>query len=349
MSPAARRPRRGADRDHDAAPHPAPATADQPVYIFGLRVSGLPALPGSPHPPMAGSRRAVALRIVDEAEADARWQPRQARRLVDRRFPDGSLFLAVDADASLGYRIEAPEIGVHLVSADGTEVLLPEPQGPDWFWQRLLFAQTLPIAATLQGLGLFHASAVRIGDRVVAVSAASGTGKSSTAAHMIAQGAEFFTDDVLALEVIQGDVFAFAGPLFSNIEEHEILAVEPAQRERLGRLLGESTKQHMQPTASQTSLPLGVLYLLERAAEVDDVRVEPLDGSGVLLLLGSAFVAHLDTEERLKGHLELCAEMSTAGLIYRVQAPLHGSAAAVATVLMDHASAAVGATATPQP
>src|ERR1019366_1405994 len=97
-------------------------------------------------------------------------------------------------------------------------------------------------------------------------------------------------------------------PLFSNIEEHEILAVEPAQRERLGRLLGKSTKQHMQPTASQTSLPLGVLYLLERAAEVDDVRVEPLDGSGVLLLLGSAFVAHLDTEERLKGHLELCAE-----------------------------------------
>ena len=113
--------------------------------------------------------------------------------------------LAVDEDPGIGYRIDAPEVGVHLVSADGTEVFLPEPQGPDWFWQRLLFAQTLPIAATLQGLGLFHASAVRIGDHAVGVSGAvRSRARARPPTHLIAQGAEFFTDDVLALDVARG-------------------------------------------------------------------------------------------------------------------------------------------------
>jgi hypothetical protein len=312
------------------------------VYMFGVAVTGLPALPGSADPPRAGSPRAVALRIVGEAAVSERWQPHDARRIVERRQPDGSLVLAVDEDHSLGYRIEAPEIGVHLVSVDGTEVLLPEPEGPDWFWQRLLFAQTLPIAAALQGLGLFHASAVRIGDHAVAVSAPSGTGKSSTATHLIAQGAEFFTDDVLAMDLVGADVIAFAGPEFANIEEHELSAVDPGRRERLGQLLGESGKQHLRPALTQTSLPLGALYLLERDAGFEELQIDSLDASGIPTLLASAFIPHLGTERRLVGHLELCGQMVTAGQIYRISAPLRGTAASVAAALMDHARRLLG-------
>ena len=304
------------------------------VYVFGLEVTGLPGLPASPDPPLAGSPRATALRTVKAAEMRERWEPRHARRLIDRRAPDGSLVLAVDEDPGIGYRIDAPEVGVHLVSADGTEVFLPERHGPDWFWQRLLFAQTLPVAATLQGLGLFHASAVRIGDHAVGVSAPSGAGKSSTATHLIAQGAEFFTDDVLALDVAQGSVIAFAGPEFSSIEEHEIRAVEPSRRESLGPLLGESSKQHRRPALSATCLPLGALYLLERHAQVGEVQLDPLDRSGTATLLASAFIPHLSTEGRLVRHLELCGQMATAGKILRVRIPLRASATAVARALM---------------
>jgi len=320
-----------------SAPDPATATDDHSVYVFGLQVTGLPALSASPDPPRAGSPRAVTLWIVGEAEIAERWQPRKQRRIVERRLPDGRLVLAVDEDPAIGYRIEAPAFGIHLVSADGTEVLLPERQGPDWFWQRLLFSQTLPIAATLQGLALFHASAVRIADHAVGVSAPSGAGKSSTATHLIAQGAEFFTDDVLAMDVVQGAVLAFAGPQFSSVEEHEVRAVEPSRRERLGRLLGESSKQHRRPALSETSLPLGALYLLEGDAQVDEVHVEALDGSGTATLLASAFIPHLSTEERLMGHLELCGQMATAGQIYQARVPPGVSATAVATVLMNHA------------
>ena len=310
---------------------------EAPVYMFGVRVTGMPALPASPDPPRAGSPRAVVLKVVGEAAISDRWQSRQARRIIDRRLPDGSLVLAVDEGPGIGYRVEAPEVGVHLISADGTEVFLPEPQDPAWFWQRLLFAQTLPIAATLQGLSLFHASAVRIGKHAVGVSAPSGTGKSSIATHLIAQGAEFFTDDVLAMDMDQGAVLAFAGPQFSNIEEHEVRAVEGVRRERLGRLLGATTKQHRRPALSRTSLPLGLLYLLERDAQAHTVDIDVLDGSGIATLLASAFIPHLTTDARLVGHLELCGQMATAGKIYRVRAPLRGSAATVAAALMDHA------------
>jgi hypothetical protein len=314
------------------------AADDHAVYVFGVKITGLPARLASPEPPRAGLPRAIAIRFVPTDEIEARWKHRTGQRLVDRRWPDGRLILAVDEDPHIGFRIDAPELGIHLVSADGTEVLLPEAHGPDWVWQRLLFAQTLPIAATLQGVGLFHASAVRIGDHAVAVSAPSGTGKSSTAVHLMAQGAEFFTDDVLAVDVVGGELLAFAGPQFANVEEHEVRAVEPTRREDLGRLLGESsTQQHLRPSISQTGLPLGALYLLERDDGIDKICVDELNGSGIATLLASAFIPHLSTEGRLAQHLELCGLMATSGRVHRLRAPLRGSAAAVATVVMDDA------------
>lgn len=315
----------------------ASAADEHAVYVFGVKITGLPGLPGSPEPPRAGLPRAIVLRFVPKDEIDARWKPQRCRRLVDRRWPDGRLFLAVDEEYGVGYRIHAPEIGVHLVNAGGTEVLLPEPEGPDWFWQRLLFAQTLPIAATLQGLALFHASAVRIADHAVAVVAPSGTGKSSTAAHLVAQGAAFFTDDVLAVDLVGNEPLAFAGPQFANIEEHEVLAVEPDRRAALGRLLGESDKQHhLPPLVAETSLPLGALYLLQRERDADEIRVDEFDPSGIAALLASAFIPHLRTEKRLEQHLALCGLMASSGRVYRLRAPLHGSAAAVAAVVMEH-------------
>lgn len=321
----------------EAAPDVADATGDRPVYAFGLAITGLAGLLASADAPAEGPLRAVALRVVGEEEIDRRWQAADAVRIVDRSWPDGRLVLAVDEDRAVGYRVDAPEFGVHLVSADGTEVLLPKPEGPPWFAQRLLFSQSLPIAATLQGLGLFHASAVRIDGRVVAVSAASGTGKSSTAAHLIAHGAEFFTDDVLALEVIDGEIVAFAGPQIAGLVEHEALAIDPARRERLGEYLGMSDKQLRRPALAQTSLPLGALYLLERDPDVEAVTIDALDTSGTAMLLASAFIPHLSTDARLIGHLELCGTMAGAGQIFRVRAPLRGTAAAVSLVLMDHA------------
>jgi hypothetical protein len=315
------------------------ASGERPVYVFGLRVGGLPDLPASSQRPAAASSRSVALKVVGSAGIAERWRDGQASRVIDYRFSDGSLELAVDASPVMGYRIEEPPYGTHLVSSDGTEVFLPGLEAPDWSWQRLLFSRTLPIAAALQGLALFHVSAVRIGDHAVGVSAPSRIGKSSTATHLIDQGAEFFTDDVLAMEVVSDAVFTFAGPQFSSVEAHEIHSVAPGRRQALGGLLGGSGKQHLRPPSSETSLPLGVLYLLERTADVMEVHVDALDESAIAPLLGSGFIRHLDIDGGVLRHLDLCARMATGDRVYRVSAPVHGSAASVATVLMEHARA----------
>jgi len=305
--------------------------------MFGLEVTGLPDLPASSDPPPAGCSRAVNIQVVGAAEIAARWRPSKPHRIAERRLPDGRLVFAVDDEPGVAYRVHAPAVATHLVSADGSEVLIPEDDGPAWQWQRLLFSQTLSIAATLQGLDLFHASAVRIGDYAVAIAAQSGTGKTSTAAHLVAHGAGFVTDDVLALDSLEGGVVAFAGPEFFSIEEHEVRAVDPGRRVRLGPLLGECGKQYFRPTVAQTSLPLGVLYLLERHSEAEAVEVNAFDGSSVGTLLASAFMPHLSSDERLVTHLDLCGQMASADQIYRLRAPLRGSAAAVAVVVMEHA------------
>lgn len=327
-----------ADRDATARAHRAPSAVAQdaaPAYIFGLEVSGLAGLPASLDRPAVGCSRAVRIHVLGATEIAACWKAVAPRRLSERRLPDGRLVVAVDEDPGVAYRIEAPAFGVHLVSADGSEVLVPEPDCPDWYWQRLLFSQTLSIAAAVQGMGLFHASAVRVGDFAVGIAAPSGTGKTSTAAHLVAQGAEFFTDDVLALDLVGDRLTAFAGPEFFSIEEHEARAVAPERRERLGPMLGESIKQYFRPSVSQTSLPLGLFYLLERDPEADAVHVDPFDRLSVGAVLASGFVPQIRPEHRLVAHLELCGRMATGERIHRVRVPPRGSAAAVAAVLME--------------
>ena len=73
---------------------------------------------------------------------------------------------------------------------------------------RLLFAQVLPLAATLHGLELLHASAVAWNGRALGIVAAAGTGKTSVATHLVASGGVLLTDDVLALEEVEGAIVA---------------------------------------------------------------------------------------------------------------------------------------------
>src|SRR5207248_1369448 len=134
----------------------------------------------------------------------------EAMSVIDRRW-NGRLWLAVDHHPELGYRIYAPRYGRHLVSSDGTRIVSALPNVAPWRWQRLLFAQALPLAATLQGLEALHASAVELGGKAFAFTAASGTGKTSLAMHLVARGATFLTDDVLAVEARVGALIAHPG------------------------------------------------------------------------------------------------------------------------------------------
>ena len=145
---------------------------------------------------------------------------------------------------------------------------LRAPSGSGLQWQRLFFAQVLPLAAALQGLEILHASAVVLDGRALGFVAPSGTGKTSLAINLAAAGAELLTDDVLALDVSTARPTAYEGARLVNVARHEYAALDPAARLRLGSVIGRTAKVPCSPGRSS-------LERSARGALLPAPRLEP--------------------------------------------------------------------------
>ena len=121
-------------------------------------------------------------------------------RVLERRRKDGTLVMAVDHDPDARLSGRRATQRAPPGRAGRASILSAFPTVAPWRWQRLLFAQVLPLAATLQGLELLHASAVELEGQALGFVAPSGTGKTSVAAHVVAAAWNLLTDDVLAVE-----------------------------------------------------------------------------------------------------------------------------------------------------
>ena len=92
------------------------------------------------------------------------------------------------------------------------------------------------------------------------------------AAHLIARGASFLTDDVLAVEPVNGELLAHPGAGLVSIAEAEWQAMSPEGRARFGRRLGRSDKSYFAPGVEERPLPLAAVYFLGRDATPSDFR-----------------------------------------------------------------------------
>jgi hypothetical protein len=240
--------------------------------------------------------------------------------------------MSVEGHPHAGYRVAAPGYGTHVVSARGTEIMSSPAAVASWRWQRLLFAQVLPLAATLQGLELLHASAVAKDGGAFAFVAASGTGKSSVAAHLVGRGAQYVTDDVLALEATAGAVIAHPGPAVASIHRSELRSLRPDAARALGTIVGRSDKLVLAIHPVQTACPLRAVYFLERT-DVAGFTIEQARPPDPRLLLSSTFISYLRTPDFLLGHLDACASVSTAVPLLRVKIPSGSAARDVAVAI----------------
>jgi len=205
----------------------------RPHTVFGLHVET--SLPLIGLLPSAGGSPSVTLRPATVEELRSLWPTEPTELLLGWRPAGGNRTMSVEYAPGIGYRVWALRHGTHIVSEDGRTIASAPPGWGGWRWQRLLFAQVLPLAAKLQGFELLHASAVHFGQAVVAFVASSGTGKSTLAANLVARGARFVTDDVLALACSNGVVVAHPGPALLGLTEAGTLRYSASVRPRRDR------------------------------------------------------------------------------------------------------------------
>lgn len=302
---------------------------------FGLALEGETAIPN------VGARDGsepgrIWIEHVAASTLDRSWPDGAAEVLVDRRFPDGTAMLRIERHSQAGYRIWAPGYGRYVVSPAGDAIRVALPRRT-WRWQRLFFAQVLPLAAALQGLEPFHASAVVLDGHGVALVASSGTGKTSVAAHLVARGASLLTDDVLALEPTSTAVVAHPGPRLMNLAETELAAVEAGRRRRLGPLLGRSEKLHLAAPTLERSVRLRLVYFLRRGPRADACRIAEAPAAAQLLL-AAGFLTYVRSRERLLTHLDACARISELSRVFRIDVPPSVAASGVADAIAAHAA-----------
>jgi hypothetical protein len=304
------------------------ASADAPIFrgrALGLRIEAdrplLALLPDE-----RGQERTLALRSAEQLPP----LPELSERIAELRGAEGELVLTVDRHPELGYLIDAPGHGGHLLSPDGCSAACVPAVGEGWPWHRLFFAQVLPTAAALQGLEVLHASAVAVAGEAIAIVSASGGGKSSVAGHMVAHGAGFVTDDVLALERPNGSLVAHPGGAFVRVDEAEL-----ERMPSLGDPLNRADKVDVALQSVSEPIPLGRLVFLERSADAGRISLEPLSPPDPRLLLASTFAFHLTTRERLVAQLDTCAAIARGVPCFRLVVPAAETAAAAAAVLLE--------------
>lgn len=286
----------------------APVEGRHRAHAFGLDIDAsfpVPGLAAGEGPPGAPW---TSVDLVPEDEIDRDWPAGETRRVLEEHFDDDpEPARTIDVHPGLGYRLYARHFGLARIAPDGGAVACAPPGPAGWDWQRFLVGRILPWAAVLSGYEAFHASAVAIGGRAVAFVGQTGAGKTSLAVRLVAGGAEYMTDDVLAVETGEGGVLGHAGAGIASVRPAERDAMPADTWDALGTVLGHSGKTYVELPVAPGARPLAAIYFLRGG---EGPRIEELPTPDPRLLLASTFVLGVQTPERLRNQLDVCAAIA---------------------------------------
>lgn len=289
-------------------PTSAPVAGRHRARAFGLEIDAsfpVPGLADSTGQPIGPTTR---VDLVPEDELDRDWPADEARRVLEEHFDgDAEPARTIDVHPRLGYRLYARHFGLARIAPDGGGVVCAPPGPAGWDWQRFLVGRILPWAAVLRGYEAFHASAVAIGGRAVAFVGETGAGKTSLALRLVASGADFMTDDVLAVDANGDGVRGHAGAGIASVRPAEREAIPAATWEGLGTVLGHSGKTYVALPVAHGPRPVAAIYFLRTG---EGARIEALPNPDPRLLLASTFVLGIQTPERLRNQLDVCAAIA---------------------------------------
>lgn len=294
-----------------------------------ISIPGLAQNPGSaPAQPPSRIR-------LDAPELHRRWEALATRPVRVREVHvGGTLLRSIDFAAPAGYLLWVRDFGRVLISPDGLE-LLCEPDPANAEWATIVSAQALPLAATVRGLEVMHASGVVLDGRAVLVMGPAGAGKSSLAAALVRAGGQLLSDDVVALQLSNDALIAHAGSVALQLRaaEDERLSVE--ERAALGRPAGTvEGKQRYVSGQAPDAAPLGGVFLLERSAQ--EPAAEQLGAVDPFELIASTFNLSVRTPARLRRQLDVVSAIASSGLTHRLRVQPGVDATELAAIVQKH-------------
>jgi hypothetical protein len=307
---------------------------------FGIEIESDVPLASLPQAADSFDQAPTTVELVSAEALEGAWDPADPVRVSDAREPDGSLILAIDRDQRSGYRFTTGELGDYLLSADGMRLLCAPPELDDWQRERVLTARVLPLAATLRGFEVFHASGVALEGVAIGIVGPSQIGKTSVAVNLVLGAAAFMTDDLLALEGAGGEVVAHPGAAMMGIRQAEFNLIDPERLAGLGRFVKRRGKFFAEVERVDRPLPLKLVYFLERRRSTHELAIEEMTEPDPRLLLASSFFNRIvHSSERLRSQLDLCAKISHDVRLCTVSVPPSVGAGDLAGSLAEHATA----------
>lgn len=298
-----------------------------------------PATSPAPAPPQAAGATPPTRVLLDPGELQRRWAEIAGapQRVREVEF-GGASIRTVDFAQPAGYLLWNRDHGRVLISPDG-RLLLCEPDPRNAEWAAIVTAQALPLAATLRGLEVLHASGVVLDGRAVLITGAAGAGKSSLAAALLRAGGLLLSDDAVALQPRDGTLLAHPGSLALQLRATEDRRLAATERAALGRAAGEvEGKRRYVSVDPPNPAPLGGLFLLERSAA--QPAVQPLPDVSPFALLASTFNLSVRTPERLRRQLDVVTAIAAGGLVHRLRVQPDVDATKLAALVREYMSAA---------
>jgi hypothetical protein len=281
-----------------------------PVELYQYSVHGL-VIASELELPELERRRAAA-----GASPDVRFS---VRSLPD--FPDacatGIPFLQnVGGDALFDFN----DVGRYFVRS-GNEVLIDAQDGADPAFVRLFLYGSVMGALFHQRRRLaLHASAVVLGDHVVAFTGHQGAGKSTIAAHCVAAGGRLMADDIVVVAPDgPGRVIAYPG--MPNVKLwRDALANLGRNTDGLVPDWFRADKFHVPSEPAREPLPLTRLYVLEPDDAAGEGRFTRLTGGEAAdtIIKNTYRIEYIDALGRRETHFRQCVQVANKVEIVRL-------------------------------
>jgi hypothetical protein len=173
--------------------------------------------------------------------------------------------------------------------------------------RHLLLDQVLPLALAHEGRLVLHASGLRRGDDAIAIAGAAGSGKSTMAAALSAEGWTVTSDDGVLLEE-RGEVL-HAVPAYPGLRLWPDALDATGLRERsVGEVADYSAKVRVAPAVHEPgegTAPLRHVYVLQRGRGIAVTPLAPRDASAAIF--AHLYRADLTDRAALAAQFEACA------------------------------------------